>query len=264
MMNIMMTISNKGTRPFFNLLVVTLMVALLIPMSSARAQQQSSPGTPPARPAASDAVPAPPGDSDNEYYQGIYSRFYETYRLGPADVIAIRVTGQPDYSFDNVVVSPVGRIYHPLLGDVYVANLNVDEVTAKLTASLSQFIINPKVSVSLIEANSAKIGVIGEVRKPGIVIMSHPMTLLDAISEAGGATEFGKQSNVTLVRMVGEGRMVKHEINLKHLLQAKAAPEDNFTMYAGDVIVVGENWRRKILLGAALVGFGGLLAYVAK
>ncbi|HEY6331894.1 MAG TPA: polysaccharide biosynthesis/export family protein [Blastocatellia bacterium] len=260
----MMTISNKQTGRFLNVLIVALIAAVIVPMSPVKAQQQASPAAPPARPAANGAAPAPPGDADNEYYQSIYTRFYETYRLGPADVIAIRVTGQPDYSFDNVVVSPVGRIYHPLLGDVYVANMNVEEVTEKLTTSLSQFIINPKVSVSLIEANSAKIGVIGEVRKPGIVIMSRPMTLLEAISEAGGATEFGKQSNVTLVRMAGDGRMVKREINLKHILQAKGAPEDNLTMYAGDVVVVGENWRRKILLGAALVGFGGFAAYIAK
>jgi polysaccharide export outer membrane protein len=210
------------------------------------------------------AVPAGPSADDDEYFKGIYSRFYESYRLGPLDAIALRVVGQPDYSFDHVVVSPVGRIYHPLLGDVYVAGLNVDQVTSKLTAALGQYIIDPKISVSLIEANSAKIGVLGEVKKPGIVVMSRPMNILDAISEAGGSTEFGKESKVTLIRPMAEGRMMKREINLKRILEAKAEPEDNLTLHAGDVIIVGENLKKKVMFLATLVGFGGFVAYLAK
>jgi polysaccharide export outer membrane protein len=210
------------------------------------------------------AHPAGPSAGDDEYFKGIYRRFYETYRLGPSDAIAVRVVGQPDYSFDHVVVSPVGRIYHPLLGDVYVAGMNMDEATSKLTVALSQYIIDPKVSASLIEANSAKIGVLGEVKKPGIVIMSRPMNILDAISEAGGATEFGKESKVTLIRPMAEGRMMKQEINVKRILQAKASPEDNLTLHAGDVIIVGENLRKQLTFVATLVGFGGFVAYLAR
>ena len=233
-----------------------------MPNPPVRAQKQQSSGPAAAIPGPASTAPGP-SPADDEYFRGIYSRFYETYALGPADVIAIRVAGQPDYSFDRVVVSPVGRVYHPLLGDVYVAGMNVDQVTARLTSALSQYIIDPKVSVSLVEANSAKIGVIGEVKKPGIVIMSRPMTLMDAISEAGGETTFGK-SKVQLIRTVGEGRMVRRQIDLKRILQAKASPEDNVTMHAGDVVIVGENLRGKITMFAALAGFGGFLAYVAK
>jgi len=251
------------TKPSGGPTAALLLSAMLLATVPARAQKALISDTPTAPPAAKNALPTP-NATDDEYFKGIYSRFYETYRLGPADVVAVRVVGQPDYSFDRVVVSPVGRIYHPLLGDVYVAGENVDEITAKLTAALSQYIIQPRVSVSLIEANSAKIGVLGEVKKPGIVIMSRPMTVVDAISEAGGATEFGKESKVTLVRTVGEGRMVKREINLKRILQAKAAPEDDISMQAGDVVIVGENLRGKVTLIAALAGFGGFAAYLAK
>src|SRR5262245_44349525 len=57
---------------------------------------------------------------DDQYFRGMYLEFYNTYRLGPADEIAIRVTGQPDYTLERVKVSPTGSVYHPLLGDVEV------------------------------------------------------------------------------------------------------------------------------------------------
>src|SRR5215470_8621324 len=53
---------------------------------------------------------------DDQFFKGIYQEFYDTYRLGPADEIAIRVAGQPDYTLEKAKVSPTGNIYHPLLG----------------------------------------------------------------------------------------------------------------------------------------------------
>src|SRR5262249_27859432 len=58
---------------------------------------------------------------DDQFFKDIYEEFYDTYRLGPADEIAIRVTGQPDYTLERVKVTPTGNIYHPLLGSVGVA-----------------------------------------------------------------------------------------------------------------------------------------------
>ena len=201
---------------------------------------------------------------DDEYFKSIYRHFYDSYKLGPGDAIALRVYGQPDYSFDRVVVSPVGRIYHPLLGDVEVARLTVDEATDRLTAGLSQYLINPKVSVSLVEANSAKVGVLGEVTKPGIVVLSRPMAILDAVSEAGGFTQFGSKSNVILIRPLADGRMARREINVKRILDAQAKGEDNVPLVAGDVIVVGQNVKAKLTFIASLVGFGNFLAYMAR
>ena len=59
------------------------------------------------------AIPSDPGD---DYFRTIYRDFYNTYKLGPEDELALRIKGQPDYSLEQVKVSPVGRIYHPLLG----------------------------------------------------------------------------------------------------------------------------------------------------
>jgi len=247
---------------------LTLGVLALLYLPAARAvnaqsKLQSPTAGVPAQAVDSGRAPVPHGD-DDEYFKAIYRHFYDSYKLGPADAIAVRVYGQSDYSFERLVVSPVGRIYHPLLGDVEVARLTVDEVKQRLTSEMSQYLIDPKVSVSLIEANSAKVGVLGEVTKPGIVVLSRPMAVLDAISEAGGFTAFGNKSSVILIRPLADGRMVKHEINVKRIMEAQAKPEDNVSLLAGDVVVVGQNARAKLTFIASLVGFGNFLAYVGR
>src|SRR5438552_7696803 len=74
----------------------------------------------------------------SEYFEEIYRDFYNNYRLGPADEIAVRVVGQPDYTFDHVKISPTGNIYHPLAGDIDVAGLTVDQLARKLSEDFAQ------------------------------------------------------------------------------------------------------------------------------
>ena len=138
--------------------------------------------------------PAPVGSQtsgDDQLFKGIYREFYDTYRLGPADEIAIRVTGQPDYTLERVKVSPTGSVYHPLLGDLEVAGMTIPRLIERLTKDLSEYLINPKVSVALLEANSAKIGVLGDVIHPGILVMNKPMNVLEAIIASGGVADTG-------------------------------------------------------------------------
>src|SRR5262245_36411820 len=161
----------------------------------------------------------------DQFFKGIYQEFYETYRLGPADEIAIRVTGQPDYTIERVKVSPTGSVYHPLLGDVEVAGITIPQLTKRLTQDLSDYLINPKVSVSLLEANIPKIGVLGDVIHPGILIMNKPMTVLEAITASGGVADTGDKSGVIVLRQLRDGRAQTFKVNVKRILQGKAGPE---------------------------------------
>jgi polysaccharide export outer membrane protein len=190
------------------------------------------------------------------YFRDIYRQFYENYRLGPEDEIAVRVVGQPDYSIERTQITPFGRIYHPLLGEVEVVGLTVQQTTDKLFTLFSDYIRDPRVSITLITANSAKIGVLGEVTKPGILIMARPMTVLDAISAAGGVTDFGSRSSITVLRQLGEGRMQTTTVNLKRVMQAKGNAEDNPTLRAGDTLIVHGNFKKKFTEITRLAGFG--------
>ena len=182
----------------------------------------------------------------SEYFDGIYRDFYEHYKLGPGDEIAVRVTRQPDFSLERVKISPTGRIYHPLVGDIPVARLTVDQLTTKLTAAFSEYILKPSVSVELLGAGSAKIGVLGEVFRPGIIAMGEPMTVMGAIIASGGVTDLGKKSEITLLRQTNEGGLRIVTVNLKRILEGKADPEQNLTMKAGDTLIVHGNLRKKI------------------
>jgi polysaccharide export outer membrane protein len=198
------------------------------------------------------------------YFKNIYRGFYSTYKLGPADEVAIRIVGQPDYTLEKAQVSPVGRLYHPLIGDVEVAGLTVSQLTEKLTLEFGQYIREPRVSVSLITANSSMIGVLGDVIRPGIVVMSRPMTVLDAISASGGVSDLGSQSNITLVRRGNDGNMRTMKVNLKRVLDGKAGAEDNVALQAGDTLIVHGNAKKKIGFVTSMLGFGRFIDFIVR
>src|SRR5262245_27292415 len=85
----------------------------------------------------SSASAASQDPGDDRLLKDIYQEFYDTYRLGPTDEIAIRVIGQPDYSLERVKVSPTGSVYHPLLGDVGVAGLTLSPPIGRCAKRLS-------------------------------------------------------------------------------------------------------------------------------
>ncbi len=215
-----------------------------------------------ARPAENGRGPARAEPAD-PFFDPIYRNFYENYRLGPGDELAVRVALQPDYTLERVKVSPVGRIYHPLLGDLEVAGLTVGQLNARLTRELSEYLLDPKVSVEMLDANSAKIGVLGEVRGPGIIVLSRPMTVLDALAAVGGITDRGSKSNVTLLRPLA-GRLVEQKVDVKRLLEGKAALADNPTLRAGDTLIVHGNAKKKFGEIMQLAGFAQFITFVSR
>lgn len=199
---------------------------------------------------------------EESYFKNIYRNFQASYRLGPGDEIAIRVLGQPDYSFPKLKVSPVGLVYHPLVGDIEVVGLTVSQLQKKLTSDFSEYVINPKVTVSLEEALSAKVGVLGEVRSPAILVISRPTTILEAINSTGGFLDTANRSEVVLMRQGSDGRLEKRNINIKKFLEGKAGPEENVVLRAGDTVVVNGNLKKKVSTTMTSLGFVRFLSFV--
>jgi len=214
--------------------------------------------------AQSPASAASQDQGDERLLKDIYQEFSDTYRLGPTDEIAIRVIGQPDYSLERVKVSPTGSVYHPLLGDVGVAGLTVPQLIDRLTKDLSEYLINPKVSVALVEANSAKIGVLGDVVHPGILVMSGPMNVLNAIAASGGFTDTGDKSGVTVLRHMRDGSAQTLKVNVKLILEGKAGPEEDIALQAGDIVLINGNTKKKVNTVLSLAGFGSLLSFITR
>jgi polysaccharide biosynthesis/export protein len=203
-------------------------------------------------------------EANSPYLDKAFRTYNENYRLGPGDEISVRVKGQPAYSLEKTKVSPTGAIYHELVGEVSVAGLTTTQLTERLANDLGEYLKNPQVSVQLVEAASAKISVFGEVHRPGIVVMSRPMRLLDAISEAGGFSDTGKKSSVDVLRQQPDGTRVPMRVDVKKYLEGKGSPESNITLQAGDLVVVHGNTRKTLGTISSIAGLGSFVGFIAR
>jgi len=120
------------------------------------------------------------------------------YRIGANDMLQIDVFGHEDLN-KTLKVSPSGLISFPLIGNVHAEGKTVDEVAAEITERLgTDYIQDPHVTVSVWEYLSQWVNLVGEVAQPGRYYMTGPMTLIDAITQAGGLTvHAGKEILVT-------------------------------------------------------------------
>ncbi|HEU4388184.1 MAG TPA: polysaccharide biosynthesis/export family protein [Blastocatellia bacterium] len=194
----------------------------------------------------------------------IYQSFLNSYRLGPGDVLAVHVDKHQEDSLERGVVSPTGHLYYPLLGTIAVAGKTLPQLQLLFTTSIAEFIRDPRVSVNLLEANSAKIAVLGDVRLPGVVVMGRPMRVLDAIAAVGGIAETGDGSKISLLRQSEDGRVQLLSVNINNVLKGKSGPEGNPVLRAGDTIVVHGNLFKKVGKISSLMGIGSFIAFLAN
>src|SRR5262249_37960969 len=199
------------------------------------------------------AADAPDEAAIQSQINSVYQGFYNSYRLGPGDVLGIYIDKHLEDSLEKAVVSPVGRIYFPLLGNVVVVGKTVPQVQDYFTTSVAEFIKEPRITVSLLEAHSAKIGILGDVRTAGVYIMTQPLRVLDAITMAGGITDTGS-SEVSILRQYEDGRVQVLKADVKKILKGKASPEENAYLRAGDTIIVHGNLFKTMGKLTSMVG----------
>jgi polysaccharide biosynthesis/export protein len=157
------------------------------------------------------------------------------YKIGAQDVLRIDVWKEDQLS-RVVPVRPDGKLTLPLLNDVQAVGLTPMQLAGVLSEGLKKYINNPQVTVTITEINSRRIYVTGEVARAGAFPLLPNMTALQALTSAGGFTQFAKTKNIYVLRTEG-GKQVKHPFNYKDVINGKK-PEDNIQLQAGDVIVV--------------------------
>ena len=186
-----------------------------------------------------------------------YNNFFSTYRLGPEDVISVDVFNQDRYSRKNIIVPPSGRVSLSLIpGGVFVNGKTVDEVAEVIKKKYDEYIIDPQVTVSLEKAASYRYSVIGDVGQPGIRLMSHRMTVSEAIAEAGGVLNTGSKSKIVVLRRQSTGVLAQIPVNLDAIYKGKAA--DNVYLIPGDQIVVPGN---KLKTLQTIMGFTPIASF---
>lgn len=176
------------------------------------------------------------------------------YVIGTADVIAISVLDNKD--LDSVVsVTPGGKIAVPLVGDIQAAGLTVAELTEQLTQDLAKKVKAPQVTVTLREVNSYRIYFLGRVAKPGILTSKSDVTLLQALSIAGG---FQEGADLSLA-YVARGRERVPVDFIKLLRQGDLS--QNITLEPDDTVVIPDN-PQNVIYVTGEVKTPGMLPFV--
>jgi len=158
-----------------------------------------------------------------------------SYVIAPDDVLAIDVWKEAEIT-RTVPVRPDGKISLPLLNDVQAAGLTAMDLASVIAERLKKFIANPQVTVIVTAVNSQRIYILGEVPKAGIVPLLPSMTVLQAISSAGGFSQYANQKGVYVLR-TENGQQVKYPFNYKEVVKGINI-QQNIVLKPGDTIVV--------------------------
>lgn len=159
--------------------------------------------------------------------------------LGVDDVLSIKVYLQDSLTGDYKV-DDRGNLDFPLLGALPVRGMTPAAVADLLEEKLADgYLRNPDVAVDVLEFNSRKISVLGQVREPGRYPFRDGMTLVQAIAEAGGTTETAILAYMQITRTEVETRkQTLHEAPFKDITLGRYP---DFYLLPGDVVVVQES-----------------------
>jgi polysaccharide export outer membrane protein len=173
-----------------------------------------------------------------------YNNFLTTYRLGPEDVISVSVFNQDRYSRSGITVPPDGRISYPLIPEgISVAGKTTQQLQEEITKRFDEYIIEPKVTVSLDKAVSAIYSVVGDVAQPGVRTMTRRYSITEALAMAGGVLNTGDKSKVVILRQQADGNVRPIFVNVKNIERGRA--KEMAFLVPGDQVVVPGNSLKK-------------------
>ena len=157
------------------------------------------------------------------------------YIIGARDVLDISVWKEPELT-RALPVRPDGKVSLPLLNDVQAAGLTPTQLANNISNELKKYVTNPQVTIIVTQINSQRIYILGEVSRAGAYPLLPQMTVLQALSSAGGLGTFANGKKIYVLRQV-DGKPEKYPFHYKDVLAGKRANE-NIELKAGDTIVV--------------------------
>jgi len=160
----------------------------------------------------------------------------EGYRIGVGDVLQVSVWREPEASAPAATVRTDGKISLPLIKDIEVAGMTAAEVEQLIAERIGKFIRTPEVTVIVREIHSQKVYLIGAVRVVGPVTLTGPMTVLQAITQAGGLTDYAKKKQIYILRNT-DGKQTRLPFNFEAVISG-AGIAQNIPLLPNDTIVV--------------------------
>jgi polysaccharide export outer membrane protein len=158
-----------------------------------------------------------------------------SYLISPNDVLSIYVWKEPELTRE-VTVMPDGRVTVPLAGEIAAQGQTVTQIKKTITEKLEKYITAPEVTVMVKESRSQVIYAIGKVTRPGSYPLTSGMTIIQALSAAGGFREWADEKNIILVRRQA-GKEIQIPFNYKEFTSGQHL-EKNILLQPGDTIVV--------------------------
>ena len=155
--------------------------------------------------------------------------------LGVGDVFDLRVYGEEELS-GTFRVANNGLVQFPFIGEVEIEGLEPEAVAQAVATRLQDggFIREPQVTVFVQEYNSKQVSVVGEVRRPGTFPMTTGLTVVQALSLAGGTTGIADTSRVVVTRRVDD-ELQRYTVPVEAVTEGRAA---DFPLRAGDIVYV--------------------------
>jgi polysaccharide export outer membrane protein len=129
-----------------------------------------------------------------------------------------------------------GKISMPLIDEIQAAGLTPLQLKEILTQRLKEFLETPTVTVVVMEANSFKVYISGQIKSPGVYKLRSETTLTQIISMAGGLGDWANESKIIILRKEN-GKERRFTINYKKIVQGKDL-DSNIILKTGDTIIV--------------------------
>jgi len=158
-----------------------------------------------------------------------------TYQLNPGDAILVSVWREEALQ-KEVRVLPDGSVTLPLVGRIEVGGLGAPEVATRIATKLKDYLPDPNVTVVITGIEGNRAYVLGKVPKPGPVVMAGPITVLQALSMAGGLDKFADEGAIKVVRRKGDAQEIL-QVVYKDLISGRDMTT-NLLLKAGDTLIV--------------------------
>lgn len=151
--------------------------------------------------------------------------------LGAGDVLDLVIFYGTNESKATYRLGPSGSISVQFIGEVIASGKTVDVLQDEIRTALADgYLVDPVVSLTLVEANSRKVSVFGQVQRAGTIKYAPGLTIVDAVAQSGGFTAMARKNMVQVTRLV-EGKKVTYTVPVELIGEGR---RPNFLMAAGD------------------------------
>jgi polysaccharide biosynthesis/export protein len=159
----------------------------------------------------------------------------DEFIIGTGDILAVNVWKEAEIS-RVVPVRSDGKISLPLIGELQAGGRTPRDLETDISSKLKDYISEPEVTVIVQEIRSQKFNVLGMVMRPGSFTLTKPMTVIDAIAQAGGFRDFAKQKDIYVLRRDPNGKQTRLPFNYKDVVKNNSG--QGLELESNDTVIV--------------------------